>query len=110
MPRVEIVYAGRFPRLGEESGYELSAVGDFDGAANGGLEFVIGIDAESRVESVHQVFGLDGKVGDFGGGGVSCAEQASAGDAAAGEYDGPGFAVMVATGAVIDLRSAAEFA
>jgi hypothetical protein len=59
---------------------------------------------------VQQVFGFDGEIGDLDRFGVGGAENASAGDAGAGESDGPGFVVMVATGSVVDLGSAAEFA
>ena len=66
------------------------------------------IDSESGVKRVHQVLGLNWEIGYFRSGRIRRSQYPAAGNAAAGEYGRPGFAVMVTTGPVVDIRSASE--
>ena len=95
---------------GQQAGNHLPAVDDVRRAADRRLIGLIRVDAENAVDRVEQILGLDGEVGYFRRLGVGCAEDASAFNARARQSDRPGFVVMVAAGAVVDLRRASEFA
>ena len=66
------------------------------------------IDAKPAIKRVHQIFGLNREIGDFRSRRIRRSQYPAAGNAAAGEYGRPGFAVMVTTGPVVDIRSAVE--
>src|SRR5207244_1753750 len=67
------------------------------------------VDAQGGVDGGEQVAFGDGFVLDLLAIGIGLAVDNTALDAPAGQYDGPGADVVVAAGAVVDVRRAADF-
>src|SRR5260370_41430473 len=76
-----------FTILGYQSWNHSSAIDDVRWAADWRLIGLGGVDAQDSIDGVQQVFGLDGEIGDLDRFSLGGAENASAGDAGAGEGD-----------------------
>ena len=96
------------------SGLQLAdhlAVAERDGAADGGHDFLAGIDAEQVLDGGVQILHVDG----FGGlffcaFGIGFADDAAAGEAAAGHEHAEAASASGRVRRQVDLRRAAKFA